>query len=122
MFRLITARALLGAALLTLSSAVLAHAHLKTAEPAPNAQVTPAPHSLRLEFSEQVEPKFCKLTLQDNAGHTVATGPLALDPHDAKAVIVPVTDTLKAGVYRVSWRAVSVDTHKSSGNYSFTVK
>jgi methionine-rich copper-binding protein CopC len=121
MFRL-SARALVSATLLTLSSAVFAHAHLKTAEPAPNAQVTAAPHNLRLVFSEQIEPKFSKLTLQDGTGHAIATGPLALDPADPKVVIVPVKDTLKAGTYKVNWHAVSVDTHKSAGSYRFTVK
>jgi methionine-rich copper-binding protein CopC len=121
MFRL-SARALVSVILLTLSSAVFAHAHLKTADPAPDAQAATAPHSLRLVFSEQIEPKFSKLTLQDGAGHAVATGPLALDPADAKAVIVPLKDTLKAGTYQVNWHAVSVDTHKSAGSYRFTVK
>ena len=28
---------------------------------------------------------------------------------------------LPAGTYQVKWNAVSVDTHKSAGDYSFTV-
>jgi methionine-rich copper-binding protein CopC len=117
-----TIRALCGAALLGLSAAVFAHAHLTSAEPAPKAQLASPPHSLRLVFSEQVEPKFSKLTLQDSAGHPVATGALATGPNNAKVVVVPINGTLKAGTYKVIWHAVSVDTHKSAGDYTFTVK
>jgi methionine-rich copper-binding protein CopC len=28
---------------------------------------------------------------------------------------------LKAGVYHVQWRVISVDTHRTQGNFSFTV-
>ena len=34
---------------------------------------------------------------------------------------VPLGQKLKAGVYVVSWHVVSVDTHKTSGSYKFTV-
>jgi methionine-rich copper-binding protein CopC len=29
---------------------------------------------------------------------------------------------LSAGIYKVNWRAVSTDTHKTQGNFSFSVE
>jgi methionine-rich copper-binding protein CopC len=29
---------------------------------------------------------------------------------------------LSAGIYKVNWRAVSTDTHKTEGNFAFSVK
>jgi hypothetical protein len=36
-------------------------------------------------------------------------------------LIVKVGKTLPPGVYTVNWRAVSVDTHHTQGDFQFTV-
>jgi len=46
---------------------------------------------------------------------------LATEGADKKTLIVTPTAPLTAGAYKVEWHAVSVDTHKSEGAYSFKV-
>lgn len=107
--------------LLCLSTATgaLAHAHLQSATPASGSQVGPT-QDLRLVFSEGVEEKFTKVELRrDNA--LLPLKNIATVPGDKKTLVVTPEQPLTAGDYVVDWQAVSVDTHKSSGNYSFKV-
>jgi len=103
------------------SQQVLAHAHLKAATPAADATVSAAPGELELQFSEGIEPSFSgiNITRADNAA--VKTGKLKLGESKTQ-VSVPIEEPLTAGKYLVSWHVVSVDGHKTKGQYSFTVK
>lgn len=105
-----------------LVGAAEAHAHLKSATPAMGATVTAAPAELDLSFSEGVNPQFTGLTMTGPAGATVATGPSKLGPGGDATLVVPVTGTLEAGVYKVTWHALATDGHKTDGTYTFTVK
>jgi copper resistance protein C len=51
----------------------------------------------------------------------VAVSSLKTEPGNQKVLIVTPAQPLPAGTYQVKWNAVSVDTHKSAGDYSFTV-
>ncbi|WP_248915211.1 copper homeostasis periplasmic binding protein CopC [Pseudomonas moorei] len=113
----ITAVALI-ASLASISNA-FAHAHLKSEMPAADSSVT-APKELRLNFSEGVEAKFTQVTVTDD-GQPVAIKGIATDPNDKKLLIVTPEQPLKPGTYKVEWHAVSVDTHKSEGNYTFKI-
>jgi methionine-rich copper-binding protein CopC len=108
----------------SLSSLAFAHAHLESQLPAADSTVT-APKELRLRFSEGVEEKFTKVSITSTApsGKTMveAAPDIATDPADNKTLIVTPAAPLAAGRYKVEWHAVSVDTHKSAGTYSFTV-
>ncbi|WP_166362634.1 copper homeostasis periplasmic binding protein CopC [Pseudomonas akapageensis] len=101
------------------SSAVFAHAHLKSTTPAQDSTVS-APQELKLEFSEGIEAKFTKVTLTDAGGKDVPNS-IATDPSDKKVLVVTPAKPLAAGEYTVQWHAVSVDAHKSEGHYSFKV-
>jgi methionine-rich copper-binding protein CopC len=96
-----------------------AHAHLKSEVPAANSSVS-GPKDLRLNFSEGVEPKLTKVTITDD-GKPVAIKNIETDPNDKKLLIVTPEQPLAPGSYSVEWHAVSVDTHKSDGNYSFKI-
>ena len=50
-----------------------------------------------------------------------ALGPIGLDPQDDRTLVVAVPATLPPGVYKVSWRAVSRDTHTTTGDFTFQV-
>jgi len=113
----LTTAALLGS-LLAVSS-VWAHAHLKDQTPAANSTVN-APSELRLVFSEGVEATFTKVTISKD-GADVPVKSLANEGSDKKTLIVFPTAPLAPGAYKVEWYAVSVDTHKSEGAYSFKV-
>ncbi|MBK5512656.1 copper homeostasis periplasmic binding protein CopC [Pseudomonas sp. TH15] len=101
------------------ASSVFAHAHLKSQTPAADSTVA-APADLRLVFSEGVEATFTKVSLSKD-GADVAVKSLATEGADKKTLIVTPAAPLAAGAYKVEWHAVSVDTHKSEGAYSFKV-
>ena len=121
LFRVSLTAAPLAALLAFHPTAAQAHAHLKAATPAANSQAA-SPSDIRLTFTEAVEPSFTGIELTDSAGAAVATGPGATDPADAKIFVVPVKATLKPGTYKVQWHAVSRDTHKTNGDFTFTVR
>ena len=50
----------------------------------------------------------------------IAIGPAPLDPGDDKQLVLAVPP-LGPGRYRVIWHVVSVDTHRTEGEYTFTV-
>ncbi|MCY7262367.1 MULTISPECIES: copper homeostasis periplasmic binding protein CopC [Pseudomonas] len=102
------------------ASSVFAHAHLKGSNPAANSSVV-APNELRLMFSEGVEAAFTQVTISKD-GAPLEVKSLATEGADKKTLVVtPAATPLRAGEYKVEWHAVSVDTHKSEGSYSFKV-
>jgi methionine-rich copper-binding protein CopC len=105
----------------TLSTGVAyAHPQLQSADPAPGKASAP-PQQLKILFNESVLPQFSGVELTDQAGKAVATGKATTDPANKKLMIVPVMDKLVPGEYRVEWHAVSEDTHRVKGSYSFSV-
>jgi len=102
--------------------AVLAHAHLKGQYPAADADVTAAPQALTLNFSEGIEPAFSGIKVTDAQQKAIKTGAVKRNEKDKTQMIVPLEQPLTAGKYTVSWHVVSVDGHKTHGQYSFSVK
>ena len=41
---------------------------------------------------------------------------------DGKSLVATPTEPLSAGVYKVSWHAVTADTHRVQGAFTFTVR
>ena len=107
-------------ALAALVQPAFAHAHLQSSTPAADATVAPFA-TIVLHFSERIEIAFTGLALATAAGAAVATGPAALNASDPSAITVPVTGPLPAGKYEISWHALAVDGHKTSGSFDFTV-
>ncbi|MBV9114877.1 MAG: copper homeostasis periplasmic binding protein CopC [Hyphomicrobiales bacterium] len=113
--------AMLGFAL-GLSPAAMAHAILVKAVPAVGGTVSASPSDIRITFSEGVEPRFSKIAVAAADGRSVETGTANVDPTNPATLIVPLKTALQPGSYKVTWHAVSVDTHKTEGSFSFTVK
>jgi hypothetical protein len=111
----------LAAALVAASTGAFAHAQLQDAVPPVGGTVTSA-SQVRLHFSEGVEPHFSSISLKNEGGAEVAHGKPAVDPADNSVLIVKTSAPLAPGVYTVSWKAVSVDTHHTQGSFQFTVK
>ncbi|WP_246176589.1 copper homeostasis periplasmic binding protein CopC [Pandoraea soli] len=108
------------AAMAILSSNVWAHAHLKAASPADKASVS-SPSELDLTFSEALTLKFSGATLTGPDQKEVNLGDAML-MDGGKMLMIGVPGKLAPGAYKVNWRALSVDGHKTSGTYTFTVK
>ena len=96
-----------------------AHTELVSATPAANSTVS-APKEVSIKFSGALEAKFSKITVTDASGKTVNTAASAVGA-DTKVMTVALP-TLTPGVYTVHWVAVSTDSHRSQGDYKFTVK
>ena len=99
---------------------VLAHAYLRRAEPAADSTVTAAPSKVVCEFTEALEPSFSRLEVQDAAGKRVDAGDMHLAPGDENQMVIGL-GKVGPGIYTVIWHAVSVDTHRTEGRFSFTV-
>jgi methionine-rich copper-binding protein CopC len=98
-----------------------AHAHLLTSTPAANAAV-PAPKQMTLNFSERLQPKFSGLSVTMPRMNNMAAPVKVTVSKDGKSLIATPTEPLSAGIYKVSWHAVTADTHRVQGAYSFTVR
>ena len=103
-----------------IATPALAHAQLEKATPPVGGTVASA-SEIRLEFSEGVEPKFTKVSLTGPGG-AVPLGAANTEPSNQAVLTVPISKPLSAGVYKVHWQAVSVDTHHTQGTFEFTVK
>jgi copper resistance protein C len=102
------------------SGAARAHAFLDHALPAVGATVAQAPTELTLWFTQGLELAFTGVEVTNAAGQRVDTGQVTLDPKDPQELHVPLKP-LQPGEYKVSWHALSVDTHRTIGDFSFTV-
>jgi methionine-rich copper-binding protein CopC len=105
---------------LSATTVAFAHAHLVRATPAAGGTVQAAPAEVVLRFSEKLEPKFSSVVVRDSAGKQVDKGDAAVDKAD-RMVIRVLLPPLEPGVYKVEWKAVSADTHKINGDFTFKV-
>lgn len=97
-----------------------AHAFLDRATPAVGSTVHASPATVRLAFSEALEPAFSRVHVEDAAGKAVDAGDGRVDAADRTMLAVDVPP-LPPGTYRVRWRVVSIDTHVTEGDYTFTI-
>lgn len=113
-----------GGVAVALASAVpglaFAHAHMAESAPAAGSTITAAPSEVSMHFTEDVEPRFSNIEVFDPSGHSVTSGPAHLVEGDGDHLAVPVRK-LGAGTYKVKWHATATDTHKTQGDWVFTV-
>jgi copper resistance protein C len=105
------------ATLAALSSAASAHAFLQTASPTAGENLHGAPAKITLHFSEPLEQAFSGIAVTDASGHDEAAGAITVNGTQMDLPLKP----LSPGRYRVTWHAVSVDTHRTAGKYNFLV-
>lgn len=97
-----------------------AHAFLDHASPAVGSTVPSPPAAVTMWFTQQLEPAFTTATVTDKAGNSVGTGAAQIDPKDQTELRVPLKP-LPPGTYTVAWHALSVDTHRTEGHFTFEV-
>jgi methionine-rich copper-binding protein CopC len=107
--------------LLTPSLEAQAHAFLLKSNPTVGAVVAAPPKTVRLEFSEGIELAFSGVDVTSGANAAVATEKARFDGNGRKVLVVDLPP-LAPGAYRVKWHVVSVDTHRTEGEFRFTVK
>lgn len=95
-----------------------AHAALIHAQPAVGSTVSSSPGAVTLEFSEGVVPRLSDISIRDASGKAVKAGRAS---GSGTSLSAPIQGRLTAGTYTVTWHAVSVDTHRTQGRFTFTV-
>lgn len=101
-------------------SEALAHAFLERANPPVGSEIAASPPEISILFTEGVEPLFSKIEVAGADGAAIATGKPHLAPDTNRRLIIELPK-LPPGTYTVIWHVTSVDTHKTEGNYKFTV-
>jgi copper resistance protein C len=104
-----------------LQSQAWAHAFLDHAEPKVGSTVTHSPTVVKIWFTQEVEPAFSSVRVQDAQGKEVDKKDVHVDIKDKMLLAVSLPQ-LSAGTYTVIWHVVSVDTHRTQGRFEFTIK
>jgi copper resistance protein C len=99
------------------SGTAYAHAFLDHASPLVGSTVRSAPHEVTLSFTQNLEAAFSSVQVTDPGGRRVDQGKAQVSGNTMRIGL----KALKPGSYRVRWHALSVDTHKTEGSFTFTV-
>ena len=104
-----------------LLGALPAHAHalLDHASPLVGSTVPAAPRTISLWFTQKLEAAFSAIEVRDAGGARVDVGKAQVGG-DGTLLRVGLK-TLPPGTYQVHWRVLSVDTHTTEGDFSFSV-
>jgi methionine-rich copper-binding protein CopC len=94
-----------------------AHAFLDHAEPRVGNKVASPPREVTLWFTQKLEPAFSTMTVTDSAGQRVDTGKTRVSGNQMSIALRPGG----TGTYHVTWHVLSVDTHRTDGNFTFQV-
>lgn len=105
----------------SIQSHAWAHAFLDHADPKVGSTVTNSPTEVKIWFTQNLEPVFSSIEVQDAQGHKVDKKNAHLDDKD-KSLFILSLPPLQDGTYTVIWHAVSVDTHRTQGRFEFTIK
>ncbi len=108
------------ALVLALPGSARAHSGLARSSPAAGSTVSPSPKEVVLSFTEKLEPNFSTIEVRDAKGAPMHAGKSSVDA----ALHTQMRVALKAlapGTYKVIWRVLSVDTHRSQGTFTFRV-
>ena len=84
------------------------------------SEIAGSPPALTLTYSEAVEPSFCTVQVTGSGGVRFDDGGPSAQA-DGRVLVVKLK-SLTPGIYDVTWRITSVDTHRTEGHFSFTVK
>jgi len=112
-----------------LPSVSVAHGMLLRSQPAADSEIVQLPETILLSFSERVESRFSRVTvhraLRDGETGEVTTreridAAMAEGPAITQELTVRLPETLPAGLYLVQWQVLSVDSHRTTGRFTFT--
>ena len=106
--------------LVLLSARLSAHAFLEHSDPSVGSKVHSAPAAVRIWFTEAIEPRFSSIQVFDATGKQVDKKDTHLDLSNRSLLQVSLPQ-LGAGTYKVVWRVVSVDTHRTNGDFTFQI-
>lgn len=97
------------------------HAFPVRSEPRVGWTITTPPLKVTIWFDGELEPAFSTITVYNSAKQQVDKGNSRVSPSDATVLEVDLP-ALASGTYRVYWSVVAKDTHRTEGDFSFTVE
>jgi len=98
----------------------LAHAMLDHTSPRVGSSQPTAPREVTLWFTQKLEPAFSTVEVRNESGAVMSSGKAQVDRGDPTQMHVALKP-LPPGTYKVIWRVLSVDTHRTQGNFTFRV-
>jgi copper resistance protein C len=109
---------ILSLALITFGNLVAhGHAMLDHASPMVGSTVSSAPREVALTFTQNLEAAFSSIQVTNANGARVDQGKAQISGNTMRVGL----KSLSQGPYRVRWQALSVDTHKTEGSFTFRV-
>lgn len=115
------AAALLFTVFLFMPNAARGHAYPDHAVPKVGATINASPDRVRIWFDSELEPDFSTIMVHSAENTMVDNRDGRVNPSDAMLLEVSVP-RLPPGTYRVIWSVVARDGHRTTGNYTFSIK
>jgi copper transport protein len=119
--RLLVAWLIAAAWLISSAPNALAHAELLGTTPSNGEHLAAAPSEVLLRFSETVTPVRDGTSVLDGRGKRLGTAQAESVGGDSARIRLPLPNSLPDGVYSVTWRVVSADSHPVHGAFVFSV-
>jgi hypothetical protein len=110
-----------GMMLLAFPTLGVAHAFVDHALPKVGSTVQTPPDSVKIWFTEEIEPAFSSMEVSDSSGKQVDKQDCHVDDKDKTLLIVSLPQ-LGAGTFKIHWHVVASDTHHTQGDFTFTIK
>jgi copper resistance protein C len=98
-----------------------AHAYPDHADPKVGSTLSASPSMVRIWFDSALEPAFCSIMVHIADGAMVDKRDGHVNPSDPTLLEISVP-LLPPGTYRVFWSVAARDGHRTSGDYTFTIK
>ena len=105
---------------LATANIAFAHAHLDRSNPPVGSTISPPPKEIVLTFTDELEPAFSGADVRNEKGATMQSDKASVDSANRTQLRVPLK-ALPPGTYKVNWHVMSVDTHRTEGNFTFRV-
>ena len=102
-------------------SEALGHAFPIRSDPRVGWKVTASPAKVTIWFDGELEPAFSAIAVYNSAKERVDKNNGRVSSSDATVLEVDLPP-LPPGSYRVYWSVVAKDTHRTEGNFPFTIQ
>lgn len=110
---------LCGIVLALTAGAACAHAFPDHSRPGAGARLNKAPAEVRIWFDADLEPAFTQIKVENAQGQVVSRNS-HVDKNNPRLLEADLP-SLAPGRYQVHWIAVATDSHRTVGDYRFTI-
>jgi methionine-rich copper-binding protein CopC len=107
--------------LLLVTTSAWGHAFPDHSEPRVGWPVPTPPPRVRIWFDGALEPTFSTITVRNADRERVDKGDGRVNPSD-RTILEVSLPLLPPGTYRVFWRVVARDGHRTEGDFPFTIE